>query len=65
MENNIVLRFTYQVSNVSLGRMFWIVTIGKYWIVSKNVLNNSQDIVLTPNVATLVTNIVTQGVVMK
>jgi predicted type IV restriction endonuclease len=58
MEDNIVLNSTYQVLNVSLGRMFCIVTNGKYWIIDENVPNNSQDIVLTLGMATSVTNIV-------
>jgi hypothetical protein len=65
MEDNIVLSFTYQVPNVSPVRMFCIVTNGKYWIVDKNVFSNSQDIILTPNMAMSMTNIVAQGVVMK
>jgi hypothetical protein len=37
----------------------------KYWIVSKNVFNNSQDIVLTLGIITLVANIDVEGVLMK
>jgi hypothetical protein len=50
---------------VNLEGMFWIVTNGRYRIINKNVFNNSQDIVLTPNTTTSMANIIVQGVVMK
>jgi hypothetical protein len=63
-DDNIVLSFVYYVSNVNLRRMFWIVTNGWYHIVDKNVLNNYQDIILTPSAVALVANIVKQNVLM-
>jgi hypothetical protein len=33
-------------------RVFWTVIDGRYWIVGKNVLNNSQDIVVTWGITT-------------
>ncbi len=58
VEENIILSSVYQVSNVNPKGMFQIVTNGRYWIINKNVLNNSQDIVLTSRIAALVANIV-------
>jgi hypothetical protein len=34
-DDNIVLTFIYQVPDVNLKRMFWIVTNGKYQIIGK------------------------------
>jgi hypothetical protein len=48
-DDNIVLNYIYKVIDVNPGRMFWTVTNCKYWIVNENVLNNFQDIVITPN----------------
>lgn len=45
--------------------MIWIVLNGRYQIVNKPALNNSQDIVLTSGIIALVANIATKGVVMK
>jgi len=64
-DNNIVLNFVYQVPDVNLKRMFWIVTIGKYWIVGKKVLNNFQGNVVTSGIAASVVNIVTEGIMIK
>jgi hypothetical protein len=38
--------------------MFWNIGKGTYQIVGEHVLNNSQDIVVTSSIATLVANIV-------
>jgi hypothetical protein len=64
-DNNIVLNFVYQVPDVNLKGMFWIVTIGKYWIVGKKVLNNSQGNVVTSGIVASVANIVTEGIMIK
>jgi hypothetical protein len=64
-DNNIILSFVYQVSNVNLGRMFWTITNGKYRIVGKNVLNNFQDIVVTLGTTTSVANIAMGDILMK
>jgi hypothetical protein len=64
-DNNIVLNFVYQVPDVNLKGMFWIVTIGKYWIVGKKVLNNFQGNVVTSGIAASVVNIVTEGIMIK
>jgi hypothetical protein len=45
--------------------MFWIVLNGRYQIVNKHAFNNSQDIVLTLGITSLVASIATKGVVMK
>jgi hypothetical protein len=45
--------------------MFWIVTNGRYQIINDNVLNNSQDNVVTLGTATSMANIVVKSVVMK
>jgi hypothetical protein len=58
VEDNIILSYFCQVLDVNLGRMFWIVTNGRYLIIGKNVLNNSQDNILTPSTITSMANIV-------
>ncbi len=45
--------------------VFWIISKGMYQIVGENVLNNSQDIVLTSSTTTLVAKIFAQGVMIK
>jgi hypothetical protein len=45
--------------------IFWIVTNGKYQIVSEHALDNSQDTLLTQGKTALVANIVAEGVMMK
>ncbi len=46
-------------------RVFWIVIDGRYRIVGKNVLNNSQDIVVTWGITASVANIAAENVLMK
>jgi hypothetical protein len=46
-DNNIFLSFVYQVPDVNLKGMFWIITNGRYRIVGENVFNNFQDILIT------------------
>jgi hypothetical protein len=60
-----VLSSIYQVPDVNSKRMFWMVTNGRYQIINKHVLNNSQDIVLTPSTTALMANIIAEGVLMK
>jgi hypothetical protein len=60
-ENNIVLNSIYQISNVNSEGMFWMVTNGKYQIVSEHALNNFQDIVLTPATVASMANIVAKA----
>jgi hypothetical protein len=64
-KDNVVLSYVYQVLDVNLGGMFWTINKARYQIICENVLNNSQDIVLTSGTTTLVANIVAQSVVMK
>jgi hypothetical protein len=45
--------------------MFWIVTNSGYRIVSENVFNSFQDIVVTSNIVASMANIATRGVQMK
>ncbi len=63
-DDNIVLSFVYKVPDVNPGGMFWTVTNGKYQIISKNVLNNFQDIVVYIH-SYFMANIVTKNVLMK
>ncbi len=65
VENNFVLSFVYQVPDVNFEGMFWIITNGRYQIVSKHSLNNFWDIVLTSDIVISMENIVAKGVVMK
>ncbi len=44
-KDNIVSSYFYQVLDVNLIGMFWIVTNGRFWILKDNAFNNSQDIV--------------------
>jgi hypothetical protein len=64
-KDNVVLSYVYQVPDVNPGGMFWTINKARYWIIGKNVLNNSQDTVLTLGTTTSVANIVAQNVVMK
>ncbi len=64
-DNNIVLSYVYQVLNVNPRGMFQIVTNGRYQIIDENVLNNSQDNVVTLGTAASMANIVMKSVVMK
>jgi hypothetical protein len=45
--------------------MFWTINKGRYQIIGKNVLNNSQDTILMLDTTTLVANIIVQGIMMK
>ncbi len=65
IRDNIVLSSIYQNLDVNFEGMFRTITNGKYWIVGEHAFNNSQDIVLTPNTNTSMTNIVAEGVMMK
>jgi hypothetical protein len=45
--------------------MFWIVTNGRYRIIGENVLNNTQNTIVTLGKTTSVANIVIGGVLIK
>jgi hypothetical protein len=64
-DDNIVLSFIYKVLDVNPKRMFWIVTNGRYQIVGKNVLSNTQDTVVALGTTTLVANIAMGGNLIK
>jgi len=64
-DDNIILSYVYQVLDVNLRGMFWIVTNGKYRIINENVFNNLQDNVVTLGTATSMANIIAKGIVMK
>jgi len=50
---------------VNLGGMFWTITNGKYKIVSENVFNNFQDIVVTPSTTTSMANFAVENILIK
>ncbi len=47
---------------MNLGRMFWTITNGRYWIIDEKVLNNYQDIVVTLGIVALMANIAMESV---
>jgi hypothetical protein len=64
-DDNIVLSYVYQVSDVNPRGMFWTFTNGRFWIVDKKVFNNSQGNVVTLSIATSMANIAMEGILMK
>jgi hypothetical protein len=65
VKNNVVIHSIYQVPSYGAQGLHWMVNVGKYWIVSENMLKNFQNIVLMPNKSMFIANVAVLNIEVK